>query len=108
MGEKEMEKAMKTTGLNDFGDLQFVQNYKYVTDTEFFKKLKLTNIGYVVAQKEMQVNLTKRLKIINYMKKNPQVNEIPINRPIFVFGLGKSGTTFVHRLMSLDPNLRAP
>lgn len=48
------------------------------------------------------------MKLIDFLKKNPQVYDIPIKRPIFVFGLGRSGTTYVHRLLSMDPKLRAP
>ncbi len=106
--ENSMQQAMKATKLSDFGDLKFVENYKIVTDTAFFKNLTLTNLGYITAQKELQILLRKRLKFIHYMKTAPQVLKVPIKSPIFVFGLGRSGTTFVHRLMACDPKLRSP
>lgn len=28
--------------------------------------------------------------------------------PVFVMGLPRTGTTFIHRLLSLDPKVRAP
>jgi hypothetical protein len=106
--EKAMKRAMESTKLTDFDDTTFVENYAFVTNTEFFKRLKLTNLGYMVAQKELQINLKKRLFFTDYCKKNPQFLDTPLAPPVFVFGLGRSGTTFVHRLMALDPNFRAP
>jgi hypothetical protein len=32
----------------------------------------------------------------------------PIRDPIFVVGLPRTGTTYLHRLLSLDPHARAP
>jgi len=106
--EKAMQRAMEKTKLTDFDDLTFVENYSFVTNTEFFKRLTLTNLGYWVAQKELQINLQKRLKFTDYTTKNPQFLDTPLAPPVFVFGLGRSGTTFVHRLMAMDPNFRAP
>jgi hypothetical protein len=92
-GELSMEKAMKTamqkTGLSDFGDLQFVEAYKILTDTPYYKNLTRTNIGYLVSKKEMQINLTKKLKVADYLKKAPEILKIPIKAPIIVFGLGR-------------------
>ena len=34
--------------------------------------------------------------------------KVPIRDPIFVVGLPRTGTTFLHRLLSLDPFARAP
>lgn len=65
-------------------------------------------MGYVVAQKELQILLRKKLKLIDCLKKNPDVVKIPITKPIFVFGLGRSGTTFVHRLLDCNPKYRSP
>lgn len=103
-----MKRAMEATKLTDFGDHNFVESYKVATDTEFHQRLRLTNLGYLVSKKEQQINLRKRLKFIDYMKHAPQVNNIPTRSPIIVFGLGRSGTTFVHRLISLDPANRSP
>jgi hypothetical protein len=32
----------------------------------------------------------------------------PVNAPVFVLGLPRTGTTFLHRLLSLDPASRCP
>jgi hypothetical protein len=106
--EKAMKEAMTATKLTDWGGMTFVENYKFVTDTKFFQNLTLTNMGYIIAQKELQILLRKRLRLVDYLKKCPQVTNVPIKAPIFVFGLGRSGTTFVHRLLDCDPKSRSP
>lgn len=105
---KAMKAAEAATGLSDWGDTEFIENYKFVTETPFYKKLRHTNIGYLMTKKERLIGFTKKLRINDFLKKAPQVKQVPMKSPIIVFGLGRSGTTFVHRLISLDPNIRAP
>lgn len=50
----------------------------------------------------------RRLKLIEYLKKAPQVKQIPVRSPVFVMGLPRTGTTYLHRLLSLDPLVRSP
>ena len=40
--------------------------------------------------------------------KNPAITQLPIARPVFVLGLPRAGTTFLHDLMAQDPSLLAP
>ena len=40
-------------------------------------------------------------------KQYPQHADVPIERPIFVTGLPRTGTTVMHRLLSADPRIRA-
>jgi hypothetical protein len=106
--EKSMEIAMKDSGLTDFGDLSFVESYKKMSELPVFKTLKLSNLGFMMAAGEFQMNLRRRLELVNFLKKHPEVEKVPIKEPLLIFGLGRSGTTFVHRLLSLDPKARSP
>ena len=40
--------------------------------------------------------------------RTPSINDETIRQPIFITGLPRSGTTFLHRLMLTDPGNRAP
>src|ERR1700739_757449 len=51
--EKAMKHAVKKTGFNDFGDLTFLDAYKAIFDTPTHRQLKLTNIGYIMYQIEL-------------------------------------------------------
>jgi hypothetical protein len=106
------EKIMKIVAtelkLNDFGDTTFVQSYRVVNTLPAFEAQRFTNIGYLLAFNELKLFVSRRLKMVDYLKNNPAVLKVPISSPIFVFGLGRSGTTYLHRLLSLDPNSRSP
>lgn len=68
----------------------------------------MSNLGYISARIEMNMTWVGRLKLIQYFKDVPQLLDIPIRDPVFVMGLPRTGTTFLHRMLSLDPNVRAP
>lgn len=106
--EKAMKYAVKKTGLTDFGNADFVANYAAVLDTEEHQKLKLTNLGYIMYRIEMNMTMVRRLKLIQYMKDVPAVAQVSVREPVFVMGLPRTGTTFLHRLLSLDPEVRSP
>ena len=103
-----MKFAMKKTKLTDFGDTTFVSNFSVVMDGDAQKKLKYHNIGYVMAQLELNNTMVRRLSFMQYLKDAPEVLDIKVRKPVFVVGLPRTGTTFLHRLLSLDPKVRAP
>ena len=47
-----------------------------------------------------------REAIISYVSAHPEVAKIPIRRPLLLIGLPRTGTTLLHRLLSLDPVVR--
>lgn len=106
--EKAMKYAVKKTGLTDFGDLSFLGAYNSIFSTETHRKLKLTNIGYIMYQIELNQTMLRRLTFLQYLKDCPEIVKVPVRSPVFVLGLPRTGTTFLHRLLSLDPAVRAP
>jgi hypothetical protein len=55
----------------------------------FFKKLQFSNLGFVSAQGELEMAMIRRLKLIDYLKKVPEILNIPIRSPIIVTGMGR-------------------
>jgi hypothetical protein len=47
-----------------------------------------------------------RQSVIKHHMDNPKVSELPVTRPLFLIGLPRTGTTLLHRLLSLDPMSR--
>jgi hypothetical protein len=103
-----MTEATKLTGLSDFGDLDFLDYYKQVAQNAFYQSLQFSNLGNIVAQMEFRLVMKRKLKIIQYLKDVPSVLDIPVPAPVFIFGIGRSGTTYLHRLLALEPKARAP
>ena len=47
--------------------------------------------------------------MIRYLKQYPDILKVPVVSPVFVMGLPRTGTTLLHRLLSLDTKrFRAP
>lgn len=106
--EKQMELAVEQTGLKDFGDRTFIESYKSLHSGRIYKRLRYTNLGQFIMQSEFEMIMGRRLRAVAYLKKHPEISKIEIKSPVFVFGLGRSGTTFTHHLLSMDPNVRSP
>jgi len=104
-----MRYAMNQTKLTDFGDTMFVASYNLMMETEAHKSLRLTNLGYVMYRSELNLSMYRRVKLIDYLKHFPEVLRVPVTSPVFVMGLPRTGTTLLHRLLSLDTAaVRAP
>jgi hypothetical protein len=106
--EKAMKDAMKKTKLSDFGDLTFISSYNAMLNTKFQKAQKYSNLGYIMSRLELSMTMVRRLKVINYLKNVPEVSKVALKQPIFVIGMPRTGTTFLSRLLSLDPDSRSP
>ncbi|HUC85026.1 MAG TPA: sulfotransferase [Candidatus Acidoferrales bacterium] len=53
--------------------------------------------------------LTTRLRLVEYWRSRCQVQvAAPLDRPIFITGMPRSGSTFLHELLAEDPGNRAP
>ncbi len=48
-----------------------------------------------------------RLRIQAALKAHPEVLAERVERPVFIIGLGRTGSTLLHRLLALDPQVRA-
>jgi Sulfotransferase family len=52
--------------------------------------------------------LANRLKIQLDRQRFPQIREVKIDRPIFIIGFPRAGTTFLHSLIAEDPGMCKP
>lgn len=52
--------------------------------------------------------LAARLKTTDYLAQRPELLERPIQKPVFVFGIPRTGTTLLSNLLACDPARRSP
>jgi hypothetical protein len=52
-------------------------------------------------------DLVRRLKVIAYLKKYPEIDEVEIPPILYVTGLERTGTTLLHNLLNLNVHARA-
>ena len=100
-----MSKACQKTGLSDWGDETFrVPLRIYLNDLE--ASAGLHRFGQSLMQRVLMRLLTNRLKMQRDFSTFPEILETPINRPLYVLGFPRTGSTLLHNLLACDPNAR--
>ena len=102
--ESLLASAIKATGMDDFGvDDDNYQEALSVLLESFRNDADLTEIGSKMHRFFVRNALVARLVSEAAFKQYPQHVDVPIERPIFVTGLPRTGTTALHRLLCGDP-----
>lgn len=94
--------ATKVVGLDDFGADDYREGLGVLLDS-YAKEAELTPFGNKVNRAFLRGALIARLLSEHAWKQHPEHEQVAIERPIFVTGLPRSGTTAVHRLLNADP-----
>jgi hypothetical protein len=100
--------AKKAAGHADFGDTSFVEPLRQFLAACSAPEANLSLIGRLATKWDVTRFLTNLLRLQAEEARRPDIAAQRIERPIFITGLPRSGTTFLHRLMMSDPNNRAP
>ncbi|WP_319456360.1 MULTISPECIES: sulfotransferase [unclassified Mycobacterium] len=99
--------AQHLTGLDDFGDDAWREPFGLLlADVENEAKLNLT--GRLLTRYDLLRSLMFRLRMTEAEKRHPEILDEQITEPIFITGLGRTGTSILHESMAQDPRLRAP
>ena len=95
---------MKACGLDDFGvdDDNYREALGMLLES-FRRDADLTELGSKMQRFFVRNALVARLVSESAFKQYPQHADVAIERPIFVTGLPRTGTTAIHRLLTADP-----
>jgi Sulfotransferase family len=101
-----IEEAQRTTGLERFDSGTFREGLQILVsdinrDTRPEPLVQRTREAFVNA-------LVGRLKTTAYLDSRPELLTRPITRPVFVFGIPRTGTTLLSNLLAADPAHRSP
>jgi hypothetical protein len=99
--------ARRQTGLNDFGDTSFIGPLSRLLES-CSAESALSIVGRSATKWDVVRFLSNLLLIQEAATGCPEMDTTPIRQPVFITGLPRSGTTFLHRLMLTDPVNRAP
>jgi Sulfotransferase family len=101
-----IEDAMKKTGFDQFDSSSFREGLDVLlTDVN---AQEMTEGGKARMGTSLVDLLAARLKTTDYLKKRPELLARPIERPVFVFGIPRTGTTLLSNLLACDPARRSP
>lgn len=93
-----LAKARGRTGLSDFGEWEYPDALA-VAAGSLASDASLSWSGRVALSEHLTLALQTRLQLVHLRKTRPELFERPLNRPLIVVGLPRSGTTFLHRLL---------
>ncbi|MFC2176104.1 sulfotransferase [Bacteroidota bacterium] len=100
-----IRKAERKTGLSDLGNNAhepgMSEALKSINSMPISPFGKLSSTGFAVEA------LSNRLKLVDYLKHNPKVLETKVNRPLFIIGFPRTGTTLIQNLLALSSDRRA-
>ena len=99
--------AQRRSGLTDFGDLSFVEPLRRLL-ASCSAEASLSLVGRMATRWDAVRFLTNLLRLRDAERRDPDILDHAIERPVFITGLPRSGTTFLHRLLLEDPDNRAP
>lgn len=99
-----LESASRLVGLDDFGpdDDNYLEGLAVILES-YQRDADLTPLGSKISRVYLRGALAARLLAEAGWKQYPQHAEVPVERPIFVTGLPRTGTTALHRLIGADP-----
>ena len=100
----EFTTAQRQTGLSDWGDESFRTPFGILL-AFLEQEAHLHLVGRYLLQQHCLDLLKNRLHVQDNLKHHPE-SQVPIERPIFIIGLPRSGTTFLHNLLAQDPTSR--
>lgn len=98
--------AVEQAGLDDFGPDDFRERLALWVG-EVDEDPERTAIGRLGLFNDCVRYAANRLRIHDLLKRHPEIEDEPIERPIIVIGLPRSGTTHLVNLIAADQRLRS-
>ena len=94
--------AERTTGMTDMGGTEHEEGLRTLVEDLNSPEAGLTGKGNYFQRSEVKSALVGRLLTQAQFNQRPEHVAVPIERPIFVMGLPRTGTTALHRLLHAD------
>lgn len=106
VAEELVEQARKATQLERFDSESFREGLEvFLGDVN---ACTYTEAGLERVRGSVVGALATRLKTTAYLDRRPELLKRAIERPVFVFGVPRTGTTLLSNLLAADPNRRSP
>lgn len=101
-----IEKAQQATGLTEFDSHSFEEGLSILLSDA--NQLNMPERGATRFEESILQYLGNRLKVSDYLRQRPELLQRKIERPVFVFGVPRTGTTLLSNLLAADPQRRSP
>ncbi len=100
--EEVIAAARAQTGLSDFGDPAILTGLQKLLDA-YASEARFTQRGAEMAHGDLANYLATRMRVEDWLTRHPDLLDRPIEKPLFVFGLPRTGTTLLVNLLAVGP-----
>jgi len=100
-----MAAAVSQTGLDRFGDDSFREGLEILVRS-LREEARLNARGEAFLVPRIVGHLVQRLQVEDWYRRHPEIDEVPIEAPVFGLGLPRTGSTALSFLLAKDPNVR--
>jgi len=101
------DEAQQATGLDDFGDQSWKDGAQRLI-ADLNERAALTDVGAMIAGSDVVEYLSGRLRVVDWVQRNPSITEADVRPPIVVLGQPRTGTTILFDVLAQDPANRVP
>jgi len=99
--------ASSATKSDQIGDPHFLEALPVFFDA-IARDADLSWLGRVMCRQSLLGFLQNRFSVYRHRATHPEIAGVPIERPVFIVGFPRTGTTILHNLLAQDPANRAP
>jgi len=103
--ESLIAQAIESTGLEDFGEGDWRQHLEVLAHA-LDDEADLHFVGRLLTRCELLMYLQARLRMVAAAKTSPEIVQRPIDRPLFITGYARSGTTILFEVLAQDPQFQ--
>ena len=107
MADALIRSAQRRTGLSDFGVGNFEEPLEILL-RDYDRSADLSLFGRISARWDILRYLTNLLLLKEAERQQPAILAQTIQRPLFIIGMPRSGTSFMHYLLAQDPEHHVP
>jgi hypothetical protein len=97
-----IDRAIANTGLSDFGKDDWREPFRVLVQG-LDSEAQLNLMGRLLTRSDLLMFLEARLRVENAYRQHPEIEDEQIERPLWVIGQGRSGTTLLHTLLAQPP-----
>ncbi|MDH4558482.1 sulfotransferase [Pseudomonas sp. BN417] len=96
------EASARAGGLDDFGPGDFREALQ-VLERSLRAEACLSAQGAALLREKLVAQLVNRLVIEDHCKRHPEILQQPVDDPLVIVGLPRTGTTLLQRVLAVDP-----
>jgi hypothetical protein len=104
--ENIIAEASARTGRTEIGDPAALEGLQRLIDA-YASEARFTQRGAQMAHADLVTYMSNRMRIEGWLADHPELLDAPIEKPLFVFGLPRTGTTLMINLLAADPARRS-